>query len=253
MARGTVFTYKGKEIDPRKVGKELNVEAVVTGRFLQKGENLAITADLVKVSDGTILWGKQYNQNASDLLVVQSEISRELSNKLQSKLTGVQQEIVSKRYTNDPEAYQFFLRGRYHWMKDTPEDIKIAQEYFEKAIKKDPTYARAYIALAGYYVTLGFIGMESPAEQWPQWQNAINRAKQLDPQLVEAHMGDAEYQFFHEWNWLRAEQALKRGLQLSPGDADLHHFYGLFLRAMGRWDESIAQEKESQEHDLSPY
>lgn len=249
LARGTVFTYKGKEIDPRKVGRELNVEAIVTGRILNKGDNLVISADLVNVSDGTLMWGKQYNRSVSDLLIVQSEISRELSGKLQSKLTGVQQEIVSKRYTNDPEAYQFFLRGRYHWMKDTPEDIRIAREYFEKAIQKDPTYARAYIALAGYSVTLGISGMEPPEKHWPQWLNAINRAKQLDPQLVEAHMGDAEYQFFHEWNWSRAEQALKRGLQLSPGDPDLHHFYGLFLRAMGRWDESIAEEKEAQQLD----
>jgi tetratricopeptide (TPR) repeat protein len=214
---------------------------------LEKDGNLVISADLVNVSDGIQMWGKQYNRSVSDLLIVQSEISRELLEKLQVRLTGEQEKNVTKRYTNDPEAFQFFLRGRYHWMKGTPEDYKIAREYFEKAIKKDPSYARAYIALAGYYVTLGFSA--SPSEQWAKWLDAMNHARKLDPQLVEAHMGDAEYQFFHEWNWSSTERALKRGIQLSPGDPDLHHFYGLFLRAMGRWDESIAQVKESQELD----
>lgn len=249
VMRGSGVVYKGKEIEPRTVGRELNVEAVVTGRILRKDKNLIISVDLVKVSDGSLLWTKQYNRNVSDLLIIQSDISRELFNKINIPMTGKQQEIVIKRYTDDPEAYQFFLRARYHWMKDTPDDYKIAHEYFQKAIEKDPAYARAYIALAGYYVSLGNAGFEPPAEEWSQWHDAMNHAKQLDPQLVEAHMGDAEYQFFHEWNWSSAESALKRGLQLSPGDPDLHHFYGLFLRAMERWDEAIAEDKESQELD----
>lgn len=246
MARGTVFTYKGKEIDPRKIGRELKVESVVTGRILQNGDSIVISADLVKVSDGTLMWGKQYNRRISDLLLVQSEISRDLSDKLNVHLTGEQQKAVSKNYTENLEAYQFFLRGRYHWMKDTQEDYTIAQKYFEKAIEKDPSFARAYIALAGYYVTLGQYGIAPPNEQWAKSLAALKRAKELDPWLVEAHMGDAEYQFYHEWNWTRTEQALKRGIELSPGDPDLRHFYGQFLRAMGRWDEAIAEEKQSQ-------
>ncbi len=247
MARGTVFTYKGKQMDPRKVGRELNVGAVVTGRILQKGDNLVISADLVDVSDGTQLWGKQYNRSVSDLLFVQSEISRELSDRLHVSLTGEQRNMVSKRYTENPEAYQFYLRGQYHWRKSTPEDYEKAREYLEKAVEKDPSYARAYILLASYYATFASYVMEPPKEQWAKYLAALNRARVLDALLVEASMGDAEFQIYHEWNWSRGEQEIKRAIQLSAGEAHVHFSYATFLRAMGRWEEAIAEEKRAQE------
>ncbi|HEY7160045.1 MAG TPA: protein kinase, partial [Acidobacteriota bacterium] len=221
MARGIVWSYKGKEMDPRKVGRELNVDAIVTGRIQQKDDNLVISTDLVDVSDGTQLWGKKYERSASDLLLVQSEISRALSDRLHVSLTGQQQETVSKHYTENPEAYQFYLRGRYHWLKGTPEDYEKAREYFEKAVEKDPSFAKAYILLASYYATLGTQGVEPPEEAWSKHLAALNRAKELDAPLVEANLGDAEYQIFHEWNWSRGEKAMKRGIELSPEDPDV--------------------------------
>lgn len=249
MARGTVFTYKEKEMDPRKVGRELNVDAVVTGRIQKKGDSLEITADLVKVSDGSQLWGKKYNRSVSDLLVVQSEVCRALSDRLHASSTGQKQETVSKHFTENPEAYQYYLRGRYHWLKGTPEDYEKAREYFEKAVEKDPTFAKAYILLASYYATLGAGGDVPPEETWSKYLAALNRAKELDAPLVEANLGDAEYQIFHEWNWSRAEKALKRGIKLSPGDPDVHHPYSAFLRVMGRWEEAITEAKRAQELD----
>jgi eukaryotic-like serine/threonine-protein kinase len=249
MARGIVFTYKGKEIDPRKVGRELNVDAIVTGRIQQKDDNLVISTDLVDVSDGTQLWGKQYNRSATDLLLVQSEISRALSDRLHVSLTGQQQETVSKHYTENPEAYQFYLRGRYHWLKGTPEDYEKAREYFEKAVEKDPSFAKAYVLLASYYATLGTHGVIPPEEAWSKSNAALNRAKELDAPLVEANLGDAEYQIFHEWNWSRGEKAMKRGIELSPEDPDVHQPYSVFLRIMGRWEEAIMEAKRAQELD----
>jgi len=249
MARGIVFSYKGKEIDPRKVGRELNVDAVVTGRIQQNGDSLVVSADLVDVSDGTQLWGNKYNRSVSDLLLVQSEISRALSGRLQVSLTGQKQETVSKHSTENPEAYQYYLRGRYHWLKGTPEDFEKAREYFEKAVEKDPTFAKAYILLASYYASLGASGVVPPEEAWSKYLAALNRAKELDAPLVEANLGDAEYQIFHEWNWSRGEKAIKRGVELSPGDPDVHNPYSAFLRAMGRWEEAITEAKRAQELD----
>jgi TolB-like protein/Tfp pilus assembly protein PilF len=249
IARGTVFTYKGKEIDPRKVGRDLNVEAVVTGRILQKGDNLVISADLVKVSDGTQLWGKQFTRSASDLLIVQSEISREISDRLRLHLTREEQKAVSKHYTENTEAYQLFLRGRYHWYKDTPEDYDKAFEYYQKAIEKDPSYALAHIALAHYYGTLGMHGMELPKETWIKSHSMMNRARQLDPNLVEVYGGDSDFQCFYEWNWAGAERSMKQGIQLNPGNTELRRFYAEFLRGMGRWEEAIAEAKQAQELD----
>lgn len=249
MARGTVFTYKGKEIDPREVGRDLKVDAVVTGRIQQKGDELIVRTDLVNVSDGSQIWGKQYNRSFSDLLLVQSEISRALSDKLHISLNGEQQKNVSKLYTENSEAYQYYLRGRYHWLKGTPEDYEKAREYFEKAVEKDPTFAKAYILLASYYASLGASGVVPPEEAWSKYLAALNRAKELDAALVEANLGDAEYQIFHEWNWSRGEKAIKRGIELSPGDPDVHNPYSAFLRAMGRWEEAITEAKRAQELD----
>ena len=147
MARGTVFTYKGKEVDPRKVGRDLNVDAVVTGSVNQQENTLIIRADLVQVSDGTQLWGQQYNRNLSDILAVQSDISKEISEQLRLRLTGEEQKKLTKQYTENTEAYQLYLKGRYYWNKRTEEGLKKAIEYQQRAIEKDPKYALAYVAL----------------------------------------------------------------------------------------------------------
>jgi eukaryotic-like serine/threonine-protein kinase len=247
MARGTVFRYKDKEIDPMQVGREMNVESVVTGRILQKGNSLEISADLVNVSDGTQLWGKQYNRSASDLLLVQSEISREISNRLGMHLTAEQQQAVGKNYTQNTEAYQLYLRGRYHWLKETPEDYEKAREYFEKAIQEDKSYALAYIGLSNYYSAQAIHGFGPPKELWDKSHALMNQARKLDSTLVEADRGDSDYEFFYEWEWPKAEQSLKRSMDLNSADSETFRLYAVFLRAMGRWEESITEAKHSQE------
>jgi serine/threonine-protein kinase len=249
MARGTVFVYKNKNVDPRQVGRDLHVETVVTGRIYQKDKHLSISTEMVKVSDGSSLWGQQYSdRNAADLLDLQTEISHEIIEHLRLNLSDENQKAIEKRYTTDNEAYQFFLRARYHWVKDTPEDYEKASEYYNEAIKRDPNFALAYAGLAEYYTALALHGILPPKEAWDKFRPPMEKALQLDRDLVESTGATASYDLF-AWNFAAAEKSIRRGLQLSPQATEQHRFYGEFLRAMGRFDESITQLKQAQELD----
>jgi len=250
MARGTVFTYKGKNVDPRQAGHELKVETVATGRIFQKGNTLAISADLVKVSDGSQLWGLRYNdRNLSDLLTIQNEISGAIIEHLQVPVSGQKKKMISKQSTQDNEAYQLLLKGRYHWIKDTPEDYDKASEYYHKALEKDPGYALAYVALGSYYSALALHGMEQPKVAWDTYGTYITKATKLDPYLVEATATGAEYKWFYLWDWAGAEHSFRRGIELNPGNAELHRFYAEFCRSQGRWDDAITELKSALELD----
>src|SRR5262249_37479703 len=148
----TVFRYKGKDADPQKIGHELGVRAILTGRVIQQGDNLSIRTELVNVSDGSELWGQQYNRKLSDALLIQEEIAKEISDNLRLKFSGAEQSRLTKHYTENPEDYQLYLKGRYHWTKRTPEATQKGIEYFQQAIEKDPSYALAYAGLADCYV-----------------------------------------------------------------------------------------------------
>src|SRR5262249_46373528 len=152
--RSTVFQYKGKDTDPLKVGHDLGVRAVVTGRLLQRGDSLIVSAELLDVRDNKQVWGEQYNRRVADALAVQQEISREISERLRTKLSGEEQKQLTKRDTNNPEAYQFYLKGRFYWNKRTGESLKKSIEYFNQAIDRDPNFALAYSGLADTYVLL---------------------------------------------------------------------------------------------------
>ncbi len=248
MARGTVFTYKGKEVDPRKVGRDLNVDAVVTGSINQQENTLIIRADLVQVSDGTQLWGQQYNRNLSDILSVQSDISKEISEQLRVKLTGEEREKLTKQFTNNTEAYQLYLKGRYYWDKRTKEGLKKAVEYFQQAIEKDPKYALAYAGISDCYIVLGDYNFIPSIEATQKASEAAEKALELDDTLAEAHTSLASV---HElnWKWQEAEKEYKRALELNPNYATAHHWYSVYLANMGRVYEGIAQIKQAQELD----
>src|ERR1700746_2911157 len=159
VARSTVFRYKGKEGDPQKAGSDLHVRAVVTGRLLQRGSTLIVRAELMDVATGAQLWGGQYNRHAEDVFLLQGDLSREISEKLRLQLTGDEKGRLSKRYTQDAEAYRLYLKGRYHWNKRSPEGLQKAVEYFRQALDKDPTYSLAYAGLADAYAHLSFFNV----------------------------------------------------------------------------------------------
>jgi DNA-binding SARP family transcriptional activator len=252
MARSTVFRYKGREVDPREAGRELGVRAVLTGRVVRLGERLVIRAELVDTADGAQLWGGQYDRDFSDVLAVQEEIARRISDSLQLKLTGEEQGRLAKRHTASAEAYQFYLKGRYFWYKRTEEALKRSIEYFNQAIEEDPSYALAYDGLSDSYTLLALRGLIPPREALVKAKAAARKALEIDDTLGEAYASLAHVRL-HDWDWSGLEEEFKRALELNPGQAMAYHWYSEYLRAMGRADESLAIEEAGQGIDpLSP-
>ncbi|MDQ3819679.1 MAG: hypothetical protein M3362_18660, partial [Acidobacteriota bacterium] len=201
MARSTVFRYKGREVDPQEVGRELNVQAVLAGRVEQQGGRLRIKVELVDVSDGSRLWGEQYNHTPSDILEVQEEIAREISKGLRLKLSGEQKRRLAKRYTDNAVAYTLYLKGLYHNSKWTGEGWRKAVEYFNRAIDADPSYALAYAGLASSYVKLGLFGAAPQREAYPKAKAAALKALKMDEMLPEAHAALGFVRMVDDWDW----------------------------------------------------
>ena len=252
MARSTVFHFKGKEIDPREVGRQLGVRAVMSGRLLQQGDHLIVRAELVNVADGAQLWGAEYDRKLSDVLALQQEISREISENLRLKLTGEEKKRLAGRDTKNAEAYQLYLLGRFHFYKFTEAEVRKSIDSFNQALAKDPNYALANHGLSDAYAVLGQIGFR-PNEVLPKSLVYADKALAADPTLPEAHLSRGAYELWYGWNWPMAEQELKRAMALNPNLADTHNLYGIFLSAMGQFDAAIAENKHALELDpLSP-
>lgn len=249
MARSTVFRYKDKPIDPRSVGRKLNVHAILLGRVLQRGDSLVVGAELVDVQNGWQLWGEQYNRKLSDIFAVEEEISREISEKLRPRLAGEDRTRLAKRYTQNTEAYQDYLKGRYHWNQMSEEGLQKSIEYFAGAIQRDPNYALAHAGLSDSFGLLGFFGLTPPAVAMPKAKECALRAIELDDNLAEAHAALAGVLKVHDWEWAAAEREYKRALELNPSYATAHRMYASYLTAMGRPHEAINEIRLAQELD----
>ncbi len=249
MARSTVFRYKGREIDPQGVGRELNVRAVLTGRLLHVGSSLRIGTELVDVATGSQLWSAQYNRKPDDIFVVQDEISNEISGALRLQLTRAEKKRLTQHHTEDAEAYRLYLKGRHHWNRWTEEGFYKAIEYFQQALEKDSSYALAYAGLADSYVLLGWNSYLPPKEVFPQGKAAAMAALRLDPDLVEGHTALAALLWLHDWKWEEAETEFKRSLELGPTYPTANHWYAEFVMTMGRHAEVMARIKNGQELD----
>ncbi|HEX5734154.1 MAG TPA: protein kinase [Blastocatellia bacterium] len=250
MARSTVFRYKGRESDPREVGRDLGVRAVLTGRLLQRGELLVIKAELVDAVDGSQLWGEQYNRKLADIFSIEEEISKEISEKLRLKLSGAQKKRLTKRHTENTEAYQLYLKGRFHWNKRTEEELRKGIQYFEQAISVDPSYALAYSGLADSYNILVSYSALAPKEAFPKAKQAAERALELDERLGEAHASLAFVRFGFDWDFPEAEREFKRSIELNPGYAAAHQWYAIYLAAVERLEEAKTETTRAQ--DLDP-
>jgi eukaryotic-like serine/threonine-protein kinase len=240
LASGTTFTYKGRQVDPRQVGRDLKVAALLQGKVMKLGDNLLIETYLVNTSDGAQLWGDRYKRNMSDVVTVESDISREIADKLRLRLTGTEQERLTKHYTENPEAYQLYLKGLYHTRKYSKEGLEEGAAYFRQAIALDPDYALAY---AGYSYNRGLAqDWLAPAhETEPAAKAAAEKALQLDDNLVSAHTMLGDVYLFYDYNLPAAESEFKRAIQISPNDASAHSFYGWYLTSMKRFDEGVAE------------
>ena len=237
--RSSVFRYKGKETDPLKAGNELGVRAVLTGRVQQRGDDLVVSAELIDVRDNKQLWGEHYQRKISDLLAVQGDLARDISAKLRPTLSGDEQGKLKRRYTDNVEAYQLYLKGRYFWLRFTPEDHKKATEYFNQAIAKDPGFALAYAGLGDTYGASATNGWISPREGYPKGKIAAKRALEIDDTLAEAHTTAGALTMFYDLDWTAAEREYKRAIELNPSYPISYEVYSYLLSATGRLDEAI--------------
>jgi TolB-like protein len=207
IARSTVFTYKGKNIDPIKIGNQLKVRSVLTGELVQRGNTIIVQADLLDAHDGSQLWGKQYNRKLSDIILMQDEISRAIAEHLRFRLSGEEKRILTRDYTKDAQAFQLYLKGRYYWNKYTLDGFKKSIQYYQQAIDKDPTYALAYAGMAQTYAVLSGDGMALAKDVMPKAKAAAMKALEIDETLAEAHNSLGIYKMYYEWDWPGAERA----------------------------------------------
>jgi|GEM_PF-210548 len=248
LARATVFRYKGRETDVRKIGAELGVDALLTGRVTQQGDTLTIQVDLVRVADGSELWGGRYNKKLADIFAVQNEIANEISETLRLKLNSDEQKRVTKHYTDNVEAYQLYLKGRFESDKFTPEGMRKGIDYFNQAIAVDPAYALTYAGLADLYITQAHVWVPA-REGYPKAKWAAEKAVQLDNALAEGHKAVGLVKLYYEWDFPAAEKEFKLALELNPNYSDAHSAYSCYFKTLGRYPEEITEAKRGQELD----
>ena len=248
VARSTAFQYKGKDVDPRRVGRELQVAAVLTGRVRQAQDALSIQVDLVDAVTGAELWGEEYHRKISDVIAVKQAIAQEVTEKLKLKLSGEEQRRLAKSESTNTEAYRFYLRGRYFWNKRTPDGIKQAIVEFQQAIERDSHFALGYVGLADCYTGLTFYNFAAPHEAMPKAKESALKALSLDNTVAEAHATLAHVLMNYDWDWATAEKEFKRSIELKPDYATSHQWYAIhYLTATSRSEEALQEMKKALE------
>lgn len=235
MARSTVFLYKGKSIDPRALGRDLNVRALLTGRLVVRPDSLNVQTELVNTDDGAQLWGEQYSQQICDIQNVQKEIAQSISTALKIKLVGEEKQKLQKRYTENTQAYRLYLQGRYHWNTRSEEGLLTALKLFEQAIELDPSFALAYAGVADSYSLLAGFFLMPPGEGYPKAIEYATKAIKIDPNLAEAYTSLATVRERYQWDWQSAAKDYRKALRLNPGYVTAHQWYGVYLILMGRF------------------
>lgn len=249
-AHTSVFRYKGKGELPKTIASELNVQAILNGRVLERGDQLTVSLELIDPQTENVLWSEKYDRKQTDLLLLQKEIAADVSNKLKTRLTGADEQRVAKTYTTDTEAYQLYLKGRFYWNQRNAASLKKAAEYFQQAIDKDPSYALAYSGLADSYALLPNYSGGRPEEYFPKAKAAALMAIHLDDNLAEGHTSLGNILIGFEWNIADSTHEFKRAIELNPNYATAHHWYSDGpLLSTRQFDESIAEMKRAQEID----
>jgi serine/threonine protein kinase/tetratricopeptide (TPR) repeat protein len=250
MARSTVFRYKHRDLDAQSVGRELRVRAVLSGRLQQVGERLRINVELVDSVDGSQLWGETYNRELSDLVALQDEMSREIADKLRLRLTGAEKKKLRKPSTRNSEAYQLYLKGRFHWNKRTEESLRRGVSFFREAIESDPSFASAYAGLADSFITMATNIPLPPQDAMPKAKAAAMHALELDEAHAEAWASLGAVRWWFDWDWSGAEEAYRRAIELNPNYPTAHDGYAMMLSARGRYDDALEQIRKAA--DLDP-
>ena len=253
MARTSSFHYRGADIDPQKVGRDLKVRTVLTGTLAKHGDVLNVETELVDATNGAELWGEKFDRQVSDVSTIEEQIANDISNGLRLRLSGAEKRRLTRDSTRNAEAYQLYLNGRFHWNKRTEEELNKAIEYFKQSIEKDPNYALAYVGLADAYLVLPEYGSMAPSLAAPRTKEALTKALEINPDLAEAHASLGLMKQNFEWDWGGAEIEYRRATELNPNYPTGHHWYGLFLCQIKQNDEAIREGRLAQTLDpLSP-
>ena len=245
MARSTVFRYRQVQQDPLRIGRELRVGAVILGRLTQHGDVINVATEMVDVSNGSQIWGEQYRRKVSEIATVQDDIASDISDQLRVKLTGEEKKRLAEHATENSEAYQLYVKGRYYLEKRTRESLYKAVDEFNQAIGKDPNYAQAYAGSADAYIILLDRGIIPTSEAAPKIRSAAQRALEIDPSLGEAHAALAVLKETVDWDWAGAEAEYHKAIELNPNDALSHHFYSVLLENLVRLSESWAENQKA--------
>ena len=250
IARSSVFQYKGLQIDSQAVGQELGVDAVLISRMSRRGDELTISVELMRVSDNSHIWGQDYTRNIAEIFTVQDEITNSIADNLKLRLTGAEIERLTRRYTENPDAFVAYNKGRYFWNKRTEEDLWRAIDYFEQALRHDPNYAHAYTGLSQSYLLLPEYGTYPPNEAYPKVRENALRALEIDDMLAEAHVSLAQVKWRYEFDVESAEREYLRAIELDPNYATAHHWYAYDLMCWARHEEAIREIRKA--HELDP-
>src|SRR4030095_16116171 len=237
--RSSVFRYKGKETDTPTIGKELNVQTILNGRVVQRGEDLSLFVELIDVALDKVVWSQRYDRKQNDIVTLQTDVARDVSNRLKPKMSGADEAKVMKTYTANPEAYQLYLKGKFYWNKRTGESLKQAADFYQQAIEKDPNYALAYSGLAETYVLFSSYDVAPAIDSMPQAKAAVLRALAIDDSLAEAHTALGFYLANYEWKRDASEKEYHRAIELKPNYSTAHHWLGADLGNVKRLDESL--------------
>ena len=240
-ARTSAFQYKDKDLDVRRVGRELGVQSVLEGSVRKAGSRLRITAQLINVADGYHLWSGKYDRELEDIFTIQDEISLAIVEKLKGKLLKEEESKLVRRHTGDEEAYSLYLEGRYYWNRRHEGGVQKAIELFRQAVEKDPFYAPGYIGIADCHNTSALLGYMDPRIAFSKSQEAVTKALAADEDLAEAHASLGWIKTFHDWDWAGAEAEFVKALELNPKYANAHYFFSMYLNIMGRHDEALGE------------
>jgi len=249
IARSSVLRYKGKTFGPQRVGRDLGVDAILASRMNRRGDELYISVELMRVRDNTHLWGARYQAKISDIFSVEEQITSAIADNLRLRLSGEQAKQLAKRYTENSQAFIAYSKGSYFWSRRTEEDLKTAIDYFRQAIQLDPNYALPYTGLSYSYLLLPEYGHYSPVEAYPLAKNAALKSIAIDSGLSEAHVCLAQLKWRYDRDWRGSEREYKLAIELDPGNATAHHWYGYDLMCFGRYEEAIREIKRALELD----
>jgi len=247
----TVFHYKGRNADPKKIGRELGVHALLSGNVVQAGDELTVSVELIDVRDDSHIWGDRYSRKVSEVVALPQQISRDVSQRLRSRADNMDHAQMTRNYSLDSEAYRLYLQGRFNWNKRTVDGLKNGIDYFGQAIMRDQDYGLAYAGLADCYLLLNVYNVASADDSYPKAEAASRKALSINESLAEAHTSLAFVTYRYHLKWAEAEEHFKKAIALNPNYATAHQWYGSYLAAVGRMSEAVTEAKTA--HELEPF